>query len=82
MGPEFQIKDFRAGSREGCAAFLSLLVLNISKVHEQLKLLKLIYFHSRAEVEKIKNWMTPEVFKSALRFKGMTYTHCCCCCCC
>ena len=54
MGPEFQIKDFRAGSREGYAAFLSLLLMNISKVHEQLKLLKLtlVYFHSRAEVEK------------------------------
>ena len=56
MGPEFQIKDFRAGSREGCAALLSLLLMNITKVHEQLKLLKLtlVYFHSRAEVEKKK----------------------------
>ena len=28
MGLEFQIKDFRAGSEEGCAAFFSLLVIN------------------------------------------------------
>ena len=77
MGPKSQIKDFGAGSREGCAALLSLLVMNISKVHEQPKLLKLtlVYFHSRAEVEKRKHWITPEVFKSAPRFKGMTYTY-------
>lgn len=77
MGPEFQIKDLRAGSREGCAAFLPVLLMDVGKVREQLKLLKLtlVSFHSRAEVEKKKNWMTPEVFKSALRFKGMTYPH-------
>ena len=59
MGPEFQIKDFRAGSREGCAALLSLLLMNITKVHEQLKLLKLtlvylLSFKSRSGEKKIE----------------------------